>query len=389
MSSKPIDNQGPTILAVCWILVLIPALIVALRMYCKVILNRGFGWDDMVISLALVLLLVYTALTTRGVQMGVIGKHVGDIDDPSKTPEALKLIYIGMIICIISCVLSKTSFAITLLRIVTRTWQKAILWFIIVSMNVIMWLCAICYLLQCKPAAALWRSELMPTADCWPTSIFQTIALTAGGTNHKNDPARADVLTCFLAYSGCMDFILALLPWLVIWKLQMKRREKLGIAIAMSLGIFAAATAFIKTTKLTNVSNVADYTYACSEILIWASAETGLTIFAASIPSLRVLFVRMSSSYNRSDEPSSYAYSSSAKKSRNRRGLSGSRQRDPYYCGDTIILPDRRDDNSAKSILGSSGIKQTQEVLVTYDQGPEENEQVADRIDILRSGSHR
>ncbi|KAJ1711562.1 hypothetical protein AFGD_008289 [Aspergillus flavus] len=371
MSSKPIDNQGPTILAVCWILVLIPALIVALRMYCKVILNRGFGWDDMVISLALVLLLVYTALTTRGVQMGVIGKHVGDIDDPSKTPEALKLIYIGMIICIISCVLSKTSFAITLLRIVTRPWQKAILWFIIVSMNVIMWLCAICYLLQCRPAAALWRSELMSTADCWPSSIFQTIALTAG------------------AYSGCMDFILALLPWLVIWKLQMKRREKLGIAIAMSLGIFAAATAFIKTTKLTNVSNVADYTYACSEILIWASAETGLTIFAASIPSLRVLFVRMSSSYNRSDEPSSYAYSSSAKKSRNRRGLTGSRQRDPYYCGDTIILPDRRDDNSAKSILGSSGIKQTQEVLVTYDQGPEENEQVADRIDILRSGSHR
>ncbi|OGM46628.1 hypothetical protein ABOM_004648 [Aspergillus bombycis] len=371
MSSKGVDDQGPTILAVCWILVLIPALIVALRMYCKVMLNRGFGWDDLVICLALVLLLVYTALTTRGVQMGVIGKHVGDIDDPSKTPGALKLIYIGMIICIISCVLSKTSFAITLLRIVTRPWQKAILWFIIVSMNIIMWLCAICYLLQCKPAAALWNAELMPTADCWPSYIFQTIALTAG------------------AYSGCMDFILALLPWLVIWKLQMRRREKLGIAIAMSLGIFAAATAFIKTTKLTNVSNVADYTYACSEILIWASAETGLTIFAASIPSLRVLFVRMSSSYNHSDEPSSYAYGSSAKKSRNRRGLSGSRHRDPYYCGETITLPDRRDDNSAKSILGSSGIKQTQEVTVTYDQGPEENEQVADRMGVLHSGSHR
>ena len=54
MSSKPIDDQGPTILAVCWILVLIPALIVSLRMYCKVMLNRGFGWDDMVICLALV-----------------------------------------------------------------------------------------------------------------------------------------------------------------------------------------------------------------------------------------------------------------------------------------------------------------------------------------------
>lgn len=34
-----------------------------------------------------------------------------------------------------------------------------------------------------------------------------------------------------------MDFVLALLPWQVIWKLQMKRNEKLGVALAMSMGI--------------------------------------------------------------------------------------------------------------------------------------------------------
>ncbi|KAF7588697.1 hypothetical protein BBP40_005296 [Aspergillus hancockii] len=367
MSRQPIEDQGPTILAVCWILVLVPALIVVLRMYCKVImLNRGFGWDDIVITLALVLLLIYTGLTTRGVQMGVIGKHVDDIDDQTKVPGALKLIYIGMVICVISCVLSKTSFAITLLRIVTRTWQKTVLWFIIISMNLIMWLCAICYLLQCKPTEALWNAELMPTAKCWPTHIFQTIALTAG------------------AYSGCMDFILALLPWVVIWKLQMRRREKLGIAIAMSLGIFAAATAFIKTTKLTKLADLADYTYSCSEILIWASAETGLTIFAASIPSLRVLFIRISSSYDRTDEPSSYHNSS--KRSRNHRsGASGSRHRDPYRYGESITLADRQDDNSIKSILGSSGIKQTQEITVTYEQDSDENRALGNRMDIRRA----
>jgi hypothetical protein len=38
-------------------------------------------------------------------------------------------------------------------------------------------------------------------------------------------------------YSGIMDFILALLPWKVIWKLQMKRKEKFGVALAMSMGI--------------------------------------------------------------------------------------------------------------------------------------------------------
>jgi hypothetical protein len=94
--------------------------------------------------------------------------------------------------------------------------MKVMLWIIIITMNAVMWLCAICYLAQCKPASALW---VMATAQCWPTSVFETIVLTAG------------------AYSGCMDFILALFPWAVLWKLQMKKREKFGIAIAMSMGV--------------------------------------------------------------------------------------------------------------------------------------------------------
>jgi len=151
--------------------------------------------------------------------MGVIGKHIETIENQSIVPPALKLIYISFIIIIIGCVLSKTSFAITLLRIVTRPWMKILLWFIIITMNAVMWLCAVCYLAQCKPAAALWTPKLMGTAKCWPTIVFESIALTAG------------------AYSGCMDLILAILPWSLLWNLQMKRGEKFGIAIAMSLGV--------------------------------------------------------------------------------------------------------------------------------------------------------
>lgn len=34
-----------------------------------------------------------------------------------------------------------------------------------------------------------------------------------------------------------MDIALALLPWTVIWGLQMKLKEKIGVAIAMSCGV--------------------------------------------------------------------------------------------------------------------------------------------------------
>lgn len=40
-----------------------------------------------------------------------------------------------------------------------------------------------------------------------------------------------------IAYSAAMDFTLALLPWKIIWALQMKRVEKIGVAVAMSMGV--------------------------------------------------------------------------------------------------------------------------------------------------------
>lgn len=127
------------------------------------------------------ILFAYVGLITKAVNMGVVGRHIATIENTEDIPPALKLVYISYVIIIIGCVASKTSFAFTLMRIVTRTWMKVLLWVIIVTMNAIMWLCAICYLAQCKPAAALWDASLLATAKCWPSYVFETIALVAGG----------------------------------------------------------------------------------------------------------------------------------------------------------------------------------------------------------------
>lgn len=69
------------------------------------------------------------------------------------------------------------------------------------------------------------------------------------------------------AYSAAMDIALAMLPWKLIWGLNMKREEKIGVAFAMSCGILyvlaflppgelltnrysAGVTAIVKTTKI-------------------------------------------------------------------------------------------------------------------------------------------
>lgn len=34
-----------------------------------------------------------------------------------------------------------------------------------------------------------------------------------------------------------MDLVLALQPWFIVWKLPMTVKEKIGVALAMSLGV--------------------------------------------------------------------------------------------------------------------------------------------------------
>lgn len=107
-----------------------------------------------------------------------------------------------------------------------------------------------------------------------------------------------------------MDVVLALLPWKVIWPLNMKRNEKIGVLIAMSMGLFAAATAFVKITQIPRMKSgdickslfslrcprpswkpaVTDSALVDGVVLvIWSAAESSVTIMAASVPVLRSL----------------------------------------------------------------------------------------------------
>ena len=41
-----------------------------------------------------------------------------------------------------------------------------------------------------------------------------------------------------------MDFVLALLPWPIVWGLTMRRTEKIGVAVAMSMGVLSVPRPF-------------------------------------------------------------------------------------------------------------------------------------------------
>ncbi|GAD98005.1 hypothetical protein AOR_1_1188084 [Paecilomyces variotii No. 5] len=346
------NDQGPAILWGMWIATIVPCPIIALRLHCKNVFRKRFGWDDIIALCSWVLLLICTALITTAVKKD-LGKHTQEITSSTNITIALKLTYIGEFLAIIACVLSKTSFAVSLLRVVVDRWQVVLLWFIIFSMNSLMWLTAILTLTQCQPSAKLWDFQVK--AKCWNPGIVTKFATVAG------------------AYSGVMDLVLALQPWFIVWKLPMMVKEKIGVALAMSLGIFAFAIAMVKTSFLHDSSNHEDYTYYSSSILIWAAAETGATIIAASIPSLRglVVEIRTSLSNSRGLELSHVYWFSDRMRNRHNKGIVDSDR----SARNATPLFNAREDGSDVSIPGQVAAPRATRIYhTTYEQNRPQRE---------------
>ena len=85
---------------------------------------------------------------------------------------------------------SKTSFAVTLLNI-DKGRIRLVIWAIIISTNLLLVMAAFSFLFQCSPVEKLWNPRVPGT--CWP-DMNRVLSMLAS------------------AYSGFMDFVLALLP---------------------------------------------------------------------------------------------------------------------------------------------------------------------------------
>jgi hypothetical protein len=86
-------------------------------------------------------------------------------------------------------------------------------------------------------------------------------------------------------YSAILDFVLAFLPWQILMSLTMKTREKVGVAVAMSLGAVAGVCGIVKSVMVVSMTDP-DITYSRVDLTIWTLSEPAVSIMAISIPVL-------------------------------------------------------------------------------------------------------
>ncbi|KAK8008237.1 hypothetical protein PG991_010788, partial [Apiospora marii] len=238
------------------------------RFAAKALVHSKLGIDDYALALSWVLFVVFIILSIYTTGYG-LGSHLDASFDMTKLPTLLFYLPIGQFFAVVAVAVSKSSFIITLLRLVEVMWHKIALWFMLVTILLSMGSISIVQFYQCANPAE---------RNCVPSDSVVGLGVYAAG------------------YSAVMDLVLTAFPSVVIWGLQMKTRDKIGIILSMSLGLVAGVVGLYKTSTIPYVSRSADFAYGTAIVLIWLVAEVSATIIAASIPFYRPFFRRAKSS---------------------------------------------------------------------------------------------
>ena len=168
---------------------------------------------------------------------------------------------------------------------------------------------------------------------------------------------------------------LAAYPWYVLYHLNMSLKKKISLSAVLGLGFVAGAIAIYKCTRIPELYNHVDYTYATTDLLIWTSIEGSFIIIAANLPTLRPIFLvatgrSLTGGSDGMQKRSNYKLSSISKGS----NRPGNRKRPKDQFGiDTQNLV--RDDDSVQMILPPNSIRKTYDVNVDLENAENDHTQ--------------
>ena len=240
LETGPVPDIGPGSAAAIWTLFGAATVFLSLRVYCKVWRSRGIWWDDVVLVISWVciyylsprgtpfrppptnqqkqIMFLTSAILCQRVIIYGLGKYPCDIPPAHLPLISFEGAGLGSVFTILGIVWSKTSFGITLLRLLPRGgWLRRSVWAAVVVMNVAMLMQPVFVWVKCDPVEKNWR-PLVP-GKCWDLGVSNGYGVFSG------------------VLSGVCDVMFAVLPWHLVWGLRMRRKEKVGVVVAMSMGV--------------------------------------------------------------------------------------------------------------------------------------------------------
>ncbi|KXJ86710.1 hypothetical protein Micbo1qcDRAFT_236774 [Microdochium bolleyi] len=246
-----------------WSLFAAATLFLAVRLWIKISRRFGLWYDDYILVVSWIVLVVTNSLIVHQFATGYI------LDNSAQKWDDRMHILINISSCgtLIGQSLTKTAFAVTLLRL-SKKWQKHLLWFCIITMNSYM--------------AAKVILQWAKTCGSKSTDVYYRYNLCLDRTFRDDFKEGGNI------YNIIMDFVFAMFPWWLTRTVDMRRFEKAGLCAVMSLGMLVAIVSAIRVSwKDDGNDRDAYYIYRNGISQIWYSSEVTGTIIVQCIPILR------------------------------------------------------------------------------------------------------
>ncbi|PSK34545.1 hypothetical protein B9Z65_8871 [Elsinoe australis] len=249
------------------ILAVFSIVIVGLRCVARAMI-RGFWIDDYLMIATQNVFIITCVLSLLGAVdgLGVRDQNIAKGYPGPKNQIDARQFHLGLV---------KTSIALALYRITNSKVIKCYLWFII-GLSIATSFVILGVLLSiCSPFAGLWNY-----------TITRSCAATAG--------QRINGVFIFSTISAIVtDFSCAIIPYIIIWRLQMPKKTKILLASVLGLSFVACAATLVRLKYIPRYTARTEFLWGLADPYIWTLIEIGIAIIIGSVPALRPLLKKI------------------------------------------------------------------------------------------------
>ncbi|KAF2219703.1 hypothetical protein BDZ85DRAFT_183704, partial [Elsinoe ampelina] len=248
--------------------VAIAFLFVALRMFTRGIIVRNIGPEDWTILGAWLCSLALTICILFEVKFGQ-GHHIHTLSLTQLT-GIYKSLYYSLSFYQAGLVLNKVSILCQYYRIFPGKNIRLAIWIMAVLTAIYGFWSIFGNIFICTPIPYFWNRGI-PGGKCINTTAFW---FANAGMN---------ILT---------DILVFVLPMPALKKLQLPKKQKVGLMLVFALGGFVCLTSILRLHSLYNVTKSTDLTWDNGPIAYWSSVEVNVGIICACLPTLKAFAMK-------------------------------------------------------------------------------------------------
>ncbi|KAI0901403.1 hypothetical protein F4806DRAFT_492291 [Annulohypoxylon nitens] len=265
------EGFAATVTRVQIALLILTSILIGLRVWARGWIFRDlkiWGWDDTLALLSYGTFIPSCIFTILACQYGLATPDA-ELTDSLKARAALYMGYWQMHYAC-SSNLVKAGIAVALLRLTTaqKTYRIIILG-ILISTPIFTVAVLIVLISTCNPLGAQWDLAL---GSCEVHTVMAYLSYI------------------FTAFTVILDWACALIPYLLLKDLEMRKHVKVSLIVVLTFGSLAGVCAIIRLPYLKYYLIEEDQLFYFANIILWSNVENGIGIIAAALPPIRKLF---------------------------------------------------------------------------------------------------